>query len=294
MGAVGYRACATDEGSAMGALLALISSLSWGVADFIGGLAARRAGTVQVLAVSYPAGAVVLTLVAIFVIPGNLTPAVIPYALIAGSIGALAIGLLYAALTRGPMGVVSPITAVMSGAVPVVAGVLRGESLSGLAIAGMVLAIFAVVLVSRESGHAHQRTPINALLLAIASGAAIGLYLTAIGLAPSDSGVWVATLGRWVSTVAMVVTLLVVVRSFPRTGFPWKLAVISGILDAAANGIFQLATQRGLLAIVAVIGSLYPAATVMLARIFLQERLNRLQITGVVAALVAAASLALA
>jgi uncharacterized membrane protein len=72
------------------------------------------------------------------------------------------------------------------------------------------------------------------------------------------------------------------------------LAVVSGILDASANGIFQLATQRGLLAIVAVIGSLYPAATVVLARIFLQERLNRLQITGVVAALVAAASLALA
>lgn len=278
----------------MGALLALLSSFSWGVADFIGGLAARRAGPVQVLAVAYPAGAIVLTLVAIFVIPGNLTPAVLPYALVAGAIGALAIGLLYAALTRGPMGVVSPITAVMSGAVPVVAGVVTGESLSGLAIAGMVLAVFAVVLVSRESGEAHERTPVSALLLAIASGTSIGLYLTAIGLAPDDSGVWVATLGRWVSTIAMILTLVLVVRTFTRARFPWKLAIISGILDASANGIFQLATQRGLLAIVAVIGSLYPAATVVLARVFIQERLNRLQITGVIAALAAAASLALA
>jgi drug/metabolite transporter (DMT)-like permease len=135
---------------------------------------------------------------------------------------------------------------------------------------------------------------VSALLLAIASGTSIGLYLTAIGLAPDDSGVWVATIGRWVSTIAMVLTLLLVIRTFTRAKFPWLLAVVSGILDASANGIFQLATQRGLLAIVAVIGSLYPAATVVLARIFLQERLNRLQITGVVAALVAAASLALA
>lgn len=284
----------SSRGGTLGALLALLSSLSWGVADFIGGLAARRAGPVQVLAVAYPAGAVVLTLVALFVIPGNLTPAVLPYAFVAGAIGALAIGLLYAALTRGPMGVVSPITAVMSGAVPVVAGVLTGESLSGLAIAGMVLAVFAVILVSRESGEAHERTPVSALLLSIASGTSIGLYLTAIGLAPEDSGVWVATIGRWVSTVAMLLTLVLVVRSFTRARFPWLLAIVSGILDASANGIFQLATQRGLLAIVAVIGSLYPAATVVLARIFIQERLNRLQITGVIAALAAAASLALA
>lgn len=278
----------------MAALLALISSLSWGVADFFGGLASRRAGPVQVLAVAYPAGAVLLTFIALFVIPGNLTLAVLPYALVAGTIGALAIGLLYAALTRGPMGVVSPITAVMSGAVPVAAGLLRGESLDTLAIIGIVLAIAAVVLVSRESGHAHERTPMIALVLAMASGTAIGLYLTAIGLAPQDSGVWVATIGRWVSTIAMVLTLVIVVRTFTRSTFPWMLAIVSGALDASANGIFQLATQRGLLAVVAVIGSLYPAATVMLARIFLHERLNRLQIFGVIAALAAAASLALA
>jgi len=278
----------------MAALLALISSLSWGVADFLGGIASRRAGPVQVLAVSYPAGALLLTLIALFIIPGNLTPAVIPYAVAAGAIGALAIGLLYVALTRGPMGVVSPITAVMSGAVPVAVGLIRGESLAPLAIVGIVLAVAAVILVSRESGHVHERTPLSALLLAIASGTAIGLYLTAIGLAPADSGIWVATLGRWASTIVMIATLVLVVRSFTRSRFPWLLVIVSGLLDASANGIFQLATQRGLLAIVAVIGSLYPAATVVLARIFLHERLNRLQITGVVAALIAAGSLALA
>ncbi len=277
----------------MAALLAALSSLSWGVADFIGGLAARRAGTVQVLAVSYPAGAVVLTAVAIWIIPGSLTTEVLPYALVAGTVGALAIGLLYAALTRGPMGIVSPVTAVMSAAIPVFVGVTRGESIAPIAVAGMVLAVFAVFLVSRESGHAHEKTPLNALLLAIASGVAIGVYLTAIGLAPENSGVWAATVGRWVSTVVMISVLAFVVRSFTRSGFPWILAGAAGILDASANGVFQLASQRGLLSIVAVIGSLYPAATVVLARVLLKERMNKVQAVGVVAALAAAAALAL-
>ena len=277
----------------MAALLALISSLSWGVADFFGGLAARRAGPAQVLVVSYPAGAVVLTVIALFIVPGELSAALIPYSIVAGLIGALAIGLLYAALTRGPMGIVSPVTAVMSGTVPVIAGLIRGESIAPLAILGMALAVFAVFMVSRESGHPHERTPMVAFAFAIASGIAIGLYLTAIGLAPSDSGVWVATLGRWVSTIAMVIVVFAVLRSFTRTNFPWLLAGVSGALDATANGLFQMASQRGLLAIVAVIGSLYPAATVVLARIFLHEKLNRIQISGVILALAAAAFLAL-
>ncbi|MFM1916547.1 MAG: hypothetical protein RJB01_62, partial [Actinomycetota bacterium] len=92
--------------------------------------------------------------------------------------------------------------------------------------------------------------------------------------------------------VAMIVVVFVVLRSFTRTNFPWLLAAVSGGLDATANGLFQLASQRGLLAIVAVIGSLYPAATVVLARIFLNEKLNRIQVSGVVLALAAAAFLA--
>ena len=276
----------------MAALLALVSSLSWGVADFMGGLAARRVGPIQVLAISYPAGAVLLTLLAMFVIPGTLSMEVLPYAVAAGLIGALAIGLLYAALTRGQMGVVSPLTAVMSGAVPVAVGLARGETLSGLAFAGIALAVVAVFMVSKESGH-HDRTPFSAIVLALSSGVAIGLYLTAIGLAPQDSGVWAATIGRWVSTVVMLIAVLVVAGKVVSAGYPWLLVIGSGILDASANGIFQLASQRGLLSVVAVIGSLYPAATVVLARVILKERLNGIQIGGVVLALSAAAMLSL-
>jgi drug/metabolite transporter (DMT)-like permease len=274
------------------ALLALISSLTWGVADFLGGLAARRAGAAQVLAVSYPAGAVVITFVAIFVVPGQLSTDLIGISVLTGVVGAIAIALLYAAFVRGQMGVVSPITAVMSGAVPVIVGIFRGEQPSSFAFVGMGLAVFAVILVSRESAHHHGRTPISAIGLAVVAGFAIGIYLTVIGLAPIDSGVWVASMGRWVSTLIMITFVIVVSRSFDRTTFPWKLAIITGMLDSMANGFFQLASQRGLLSIVAVLGSLYPVATVVLARVVIKERMNRVQSIGVLLALSAAGLLA--
>jgi drug/metabolite transporter (DMT)-like permease len=265
----------------------------------MGGLAARRVGAVRVLAVSYPAGAVLITVLALVVIPGDVSWNSLAVGFFAGSVGALAIGLLYAALARGQMGIVSPVTAVLSGAVPVVVGVALGESLSGLALAGVLVAGLAVVLVSRESGP-HRRTPVKAVLLAMGSGLAIGIYLSVIGTAPLDSGIWVATIGRWFSTLFMLtIVLVLIVRA--RSGsdrqsvpFPWGLALAAGALDALANAVFQLAAQRGLLAIVAVIGSLYPAATVILARILLKETLSRIQLVGVVLALIAAATLALA
>ena len=281
----------------MAALLALLSSLSWGTSDFMGGLAARRVGAVRVLAVSYPAGAVLITFLALVIIPGNWTWSTVTLGLVAGSIGALAIGLLYAALARGQMGIVSPITAVLSGAVPVVVGLVLGESLSTLALAGVVVAGVAVILVSRESGP-HRRTPFHAVALAAASGLAIGFYLSVLGTAPADSGIWVATMGRWVSTLLVLGILVLIIRrtrgNTPPLAFPWSLALAAGALDALANAVFQLAAQRGLLAIVAVIGSLYPAATVILARVLLKETLSRIQLLGVVLALAAASALALA
>ncbi len=277
----------------MGAFLALLSSASWGVADFVGGLAARRAGTVAVLSVTYPIGAVLLTSMALFVIPGDLTVDVVAYAVAAGALGGTAMWLLYSALTRGPMGVISPVTAVMSGVVPVVVGLARGEALTGLAVAGMAGAALAVVLVSRERGHPHERTPVSALVLALAAGAAIGAYLVALGLSPATAGVWTATIGRWITSVAMVVIAAAVVRRVPGRGFPWGLAVAAGGLDAFANGMFQLASQRGLLSVVSVIGSLYPAGTVLLARLLLHERMNRVQVTGVVLAFASVVALTL-
>lgn len=279
----------------MAVLLALFSSLSWGTADFLGGLASRRVGSLRVLSVSYPAGGVLITLLALLFVPGVLSGDAVVVGIASGVVGAIGMGLLYAALSRGQMGIVSPITAVLSGAIPVVVGVLLGETLSTLAFAGIVTAGLAVILVSREPGP-HKKTPTHAIVLAVASGMAIGGYLSILGTAPEDSGIWVATVGRWFSSALVIVALVATLHrtcGSPSAAFPWGLALAAGALDALANAAFQLAAQRGLLAIVAVIGSLYPAATVVLARYLLHERLSRVQVIGVLLALCAAAVLAL-
>jgi len=287
------------EGSSpLAALLALLSSLSWGTADFLGGLASRRVGSLRVLSVSYPAGGVLITVLAVLFIPGVLSSDAVLVGVASGAVGAVGMGLLYAALSRGQMGIVSPITAVLSGAVPVVVGLVLGEALSTPVLAGIVTAGLAVILVSRESS-SNKKTPTHAIALAIASGLAIGGYLSILGTAPDDSGIWVATIGRWFSSALVILALVVTLRrtrttQSPPAAFPWSLALAAGALDALANAVFQLAAQRGLLAIVAVIGSLYPAATVLLARFLLNERMSRIQLVGVVLALFAAATLALA
>jgi drug/metabolite transporter (DMT)-like permease len=276
----------------MAALLALISSITWGSADFLGGIAARRVGALRVLTVSYPAGVVVLIPIAIWLLPGQLSGDVALWAIAGGAVGAVAMVLLYGALARGPMGIVSPLTAVMSAAIPVAVGLALGESLGWIAFVGMALAAVAVILVSRERGE-HLRASPLALGLALGSGVAIGLYLTVLGLAPADSGIWTATIARAVSSALVVGVALVWLRPRTVTHFPWLLALVAGSLDALANGVFQLAAQRGDLAVVAVIGSLYPAATVILARLILKERMSGIQATGVALALAAAAALSL-
>lgn len=277
----------------MAALLALIASLTWGVADYMGGIASRKASPTQVLVVAYPSGAVIITLMAFLAVPGEFSSDAALWGVLAGSIGALAVALLYIALSRGPMGVVSPITAVMSGAVPTAVGLLNGERLTLLGITGIALAALAVILVSREKGE-HVKVAPSTILISIASGSAIGLYLSALSLAPEESGIWAATVGRWTSSILVAVVVFAVIKNFTRNGFPWMLAIVSGFLDATANAVFQLASQRGLLSIVAVLGSLYPATTALLARFLIQERLSRIQIVGVLLAFLAAALLALA
>ena len=269
-----------------------MASVAWGVADYMGGIASRKAGPLQILVVAYPAGAVIITLAAVVVIPGEISAAALAWGATAGLIGAIAVALLYVALSRGPMGIVSPITAVMSGSVPLAVGVFRGETLTPLAITGVVLAVFAVILVTREKSE-HRKVRLSTVFISIASGTAIGLYLSALGSAPADSGIWAATVGRWTSSILVAIAVFIFMRSFTKTNFPWQLAIISGFLDAGANAVFQLASQRGLLAVVAVLGSLYPATTVLLARFLLHERLIRIQLVGVYLAFAAVAALVL-
>ena len=279
----------------MSPLLALVSSLCWGLADFTGGLATKRVGSLRVISVTYPVGFVLLTVLAITIVPGTISPAAIGWSIFVGVFGLAAMFPLYGALALGPMGIVSPLTALGGALVPVVVGIVRGETVTALTVGGMILAIGAVILVSREPGP-HRRVTPRALLLSAAAGLLIGTYLTGIGVAPDDSGIWVATLGRGVGSLLLCVVAVVLLARKGTSSwrpFPWKLAVITGMVDALANGLFQLAAQQGELVVVAVIGCLYPAATLLLAHWVLKERMTRIQGAGVVLALGAAIALSI-
>ena len=285
----------------MAALLAVVSALFWGVADFVGGLASRRSTPWQTLVLTMPAGLVAILPLA-FLVSGTATGSALA-GICAGIFGGLGILLLYAALTIGPMGVVSPISAVLGAAIPVGVGLVQGERPGSAAYVGMALAVVAIVTVGLEptsptDDSAHQKVAPRALLLAIGAGAGIGLFFAFLSFAPSDAGLWPVVFARGTSTVLLVtIGVVVAFRSgqpvMPTVGRVRVQAVWAGILDVAANGFYVLALQIGLLSVVAVLGSLYPAATVLLARLVLAERLRPMQKVGMVTALVASALLAL-
>jgi drug/metabolite transporter (DMT)-like permease len=225
--------------------------------------------------------------------------------LLAGSAGALALGAFYRALALGTMSIVAPITS--SGViVPVVVGVASGDRPS-VAQALAIPVIFAgVVLASREAAPeaaaaAPGRTPPpsgarsagrTAVILALFAALAFGVYFAVTDTVADDSVLWLLLIGRMAATVLMTALLVVrppAVRPAPRD-LP-GLAAIGG-LDLLATGLYALATTEGLLSIVAVVGALYPIATVLLARAILGERLRRGQQAGVALAFAGVAAVA--
>ncbi len=268
----------------------------WGVSDFLGGLTSRRLDALRVATLSVPLGVVPLTLLA-FLIPGTISTGVLWVGLGAGIAGVGGILLLYMVLAAGPMGVVSPLTAVVSAVVPVAVGLLLGERPSIWAYLGMVLAVAAIVMVSlepdRDDDAAHRSIRPRTLVLAVACGLLIGAYMSLIGTAPDGSGVWPVLLSRIVSAVLVVGYACARMRRSAFLGAALVPAIGIGTLDAVANAVFRLAAQSGMLAVVSVLAALYPAATVLLARFYLHERLRPLQQVGMLTALGAAGLLAL-
>jgi len=274
-------------------LLALASSLAYGAADFLGGVAARGAHVLRVVAIAAPTSLLVSLL--LWPLAGaQFDPGAVAWGAASGVASAAAFALLYRTLAIGPMSVLSPVTALVSAVLPVGVGLLGGERLSAVAVGGMTLALVAVVMVSggadtRGRGRGASRT---ALALAFAAGAAIALQLICLDQAPDDSGVAPLLVGRAVSCVVILgaVPLLRGRLGGVRPNLP--AAASAGALDALANFAFLFAVRDGDLAVVAVITALYPAATVLLARVLLAERIGPMQLAGLGVAAVAVSLLA--
>jgi drug/metabolite transporter (DMT)-like permease len=272
--------------------LSLLAALVYGAADFLGGIASRKTPAETVVAVSQAAGFVVLLLALPFV-PTHIRPADFAWGLASGLAGAVGIASLYAALAVGRMGVVSPITAVIAAAVPVLAGVGLGERPSLLAGGGILLAVIAIVLVTFDARSARFSWSEPGVKLALVSGISIGCLYVVLGRASHGSGLGLLIATR-LASMSMLAFFAVAVRRESLRPVPGTLAptLAAGALDMGANILYVLATQTGLMSIVAVVTSLYPASTVVLAAIVLGERLGPQQWAGVACAALGVALIA--
>lgn len=271
----------------------------YGAADFLGGLASRRASTLVIVVVAQAAGLLPLALL-LPILPGTPSRPDLLWSAAAGLAGSAGVGLLYRALAIGTMSIVAPTTAVCAVVLPVAVGAAGGERLAPVTWTGIGLALVAIVLVSQHEDapagpqgpaprplRAGKGTLPPGLALAFVSGVAIGLFFIALARTSAAAGMWPLVIARSVSVVLFSAVALARLPSMRMPGAVLRVAVACGVLDMLANALYILAMRGGPLSVVVTLASLYPASTVLLARLVIGERLSRRQAAGVTCALTA-------
>lgn len=268
-------------------LLSLLAAGAYGVSDFVGGLVSRRVSSLRLVLVSYPISTLLL-LGAALIAGGALDAASVVWAVVSGVFMAYALRWFYAALALAPMSVVSPVTAILTAGLPVLIGLAIGERPNGLALVGVAVAVIAIVLVGLQprakDGPALARFRGKAVWLTVGAGTFFAFGFTAIHAFSPAAGLWPLVVGRAVS--ALVTFGASAVERVPMRADRRLLAsgALLAVFDAGAVTAALIALHSGLLSLVSVVVSLYPAITVVLAVVFLRERLARVQIAGLVLA----------
>ena len=270
----------------MAILLALLSSVMWGASDFLGGLVSRRRPVLVIVGWSASFGLGMAT-VAVYLTEGWHGPlGWAPWGAAAGAAGALGLICYYAALSTGTMGVVAPVTS-LGVVVPVVIGLLSGETPSGLVWLGIAVAIVGIVLTSGPefTGETSARPVIVAAL----AGLFFGVFFVFMDQGSEDSPLLTLWAMRAVVTAAFVVAALVrrTTGGLEARDLGWVVAIAAG--DLGANLAFGVASTMGFVSITSVLSSLFPVITVLLARLVLKERLRVVQVTGVAVTMVGVA-----
>lgn len=263
----------------MTVLLSLLAAASYGLSDFNGGLFSRRAGAWAVSLVAQLGGTTLVLLLAA-VTGGSPTAGDLAWAVLAGVANGFGTAFLYRGLAAGRMGVVAPVSGVGAVVVPVLVGLAAGERPGGLVWLGVLLALPAIWLVSREPVAAPAGGMASGLLDGVLAGAGFGVLFAALAQIGDTAGWFPLALNQAVAGVT-IVAIAVVLRAdwVPRDRYALG-GLVSGGLGALATGLFQVATRHGYLAVAAVITSLYPAFTVLLAATVLREHIHRAQAVG--------------
>jgi len=290
--------------------LSLISSVAYGTSDFFGGLAARRLNVLHSTAGTYVAGTVVVG-IGLLAIGGEWTMDATALGAVAGVLAIVGFVTFYAALAIGPMSLLSPAIALIGAVVPVAVAAATGERLDALAWGAIAAAVLATVLISVPSSHTRERVSLRGAILALIAGLGLGLSIVAIDATDAASGL-VPAFVEMVTGVVVLALLLAVLRvTRARFGMlaifepppaatrqrssarlAWTHAAVAGVLLGLANSLLILALHEGNLAVVSVLVSLYPLATVVLAALVLKERLTLVQVAGIVLAILACVALA--
>lgn len=267
----------------MGAGLALLSSLMWGGADFIGGFMSRRYAPLAVYAWAQVFGLLVVAAITTAVGGWSSDPAYWPWAIATGVSGFAAMLLFYMALATGPMGIISPLVSV-SVIIPLAYGLLMGETPTSVQVLGIVVAIGGILLASGpELNGAQSARP---LILAAVSAVGFGLFTIFLQRGSAISPIMTVTASR-MTVVAIVIVIFAFARSSGGIRGRDLAAIFAlGALEAVSNVLFAYAITMDMLATTAVLGSLYPVVTAILAAIVLRERLRAVQYAGVITALV--------
>ena len=271
-------------------LFGLFAALGWGAGDFTGGLASRKTGAYRAVFYGEVIG-IVLLLIVVFVAGESLPNQKIwLLSMLAGALGTVGLMFLYHSMTLGMMSLATPVSALLAASLPVLVGIFKEGIPQLLTIIGFGFALFAVWMISQgESGMTNILAHLSDLKLPLLAGIGFGLYFVLMHEATrTGATIWPMVASRSGGMILITVYMLITRASWKvADSSAWPMIMINGILDISGNLFFILAGQTGRLDVAAVLSSLFPGATVMLAWIFLKERLTRNQWIGIASALVA-------
>jgi drug/metabolite transporter (DMT)-like permease len=270
-------------------VLGLTSAASWGAGDFTGGLASKRSPLLGVLVVGQGTGVALVVLAALALREPAPAPAALAWAAAAGAAGAVGLAALYRGLAVGRMAVVAPVSAVLSAAIPVAWSALAEGLPQPSKLAGFALALAGIWLVARAGPSGEGRAGLG---LALVAGCGFGGFLVLMHQGAEGGTFWPLAAARGTSLALALAAALGRGRAWAPMRRAVPLVMLSGALDAGGNAFFVLAMQAGRLDVAAVLSSMYPASTVLLAAAVLRERVTRPQGAGIAAVLGAIALIA--
>ena len=266
----------------------LISAIAWGAADFTGGLASRRTGAFQAVFYGEVVGLALILVVAFAAAQPIPALSVWVLAMVSGAVGTSGLLLLYHSMTKGLMSIATPVSALLAALIPVLVGSILENPPGVLVLLGFVFALGAIWLISQsQDGVKDVFSHIADLRLPLLAGIGFGLFFVLMHTATRHATYWPMVASRTGGMLTLVLYMTLSRQPWIPAKSAYGMIVMNGLLDVGGNLFYILAGQLGRLDVAAVLSSLYPGSTLLLAWIFLKERLSRTQWTGVFAALVA-------